>query len=337
MRFGWNATAYQLVNPGIDLWFSELGDAVVGSVTKNRVRVIAGAPVCAMERLAEVVNEYTDHSPRRTCYFGAAGRLWDLLRMQADYQSVVLGAQPIWNPQTWSPERIPSLRQQFNRARNKGVFVEEWTSEQATGHPDLRRVLQEWLTTRGLPPLHFLVEPETLAFLEDRRVFVAIRADRVVGFLVLSPIPMRKGWLTEQFIRGAGAPNGTVELLVDSAVRAVAKDGAEYVTLGLVPLSDFPTGSGSDPNPLWLRILAKWTRAHGRRFYNFVGLEAFKAKFRPDHWEPIYVVSHERKFSFRTLYAVAAAFTHIPPWLALLRGMVKALRQEIGWLFRGRR
>ena len=34
-------------------------------------------------------------------------------------------------------------------------------------------------------------------------------------------------------------------------------------------------------------MLSKWVRAHGKRFYNFEGLEAFKSKFRPDGWEPI--------------------------------------------------
>src|SRR5207253_10468586 len=120
----------------------------------------------------------------------------------AGYSTVVLGAQPVWNPQTWAETvgKVPSLRQQFNRARNKGVVVEEWPVERANGSPELRRVLEQWLQTRGLPPLHFLVEPETLSLLDGRRVFVASMQAEVVGFLVASPIPVRNGWLTEQFI-----------------------------------------------------------------------------------------------------------------------------------------
>lgn len=43
-EYAWNATAYQIVNPGIEHWFSPEGDAVIGYVTRGRVRVVAGAP-----------------------------------------------------------------------------------------------------------------------------------------------------------------------------------------------------------------------------------------------------------------------------------------------------
>lgn len=335
MRYGWNATAYQLINPGISLWLPTLQDGVVGFISKHGRRVVAGAPVCALDRLSTLVNEWVAQSSDRACYFGAAGRLREMLSSRPDYCSVVIGAQPVWNPQTWQPERISSLRQQFNRARNKGVIVEEWPPAKATNHPDLRSVVAEWLDGRGLPPLHFLVEPDTLDSLANRRTFVATCQGRVVAFVVLSPIPVRKGWLTEQFPRRKDAPNGTVELLLDSAARAVARDGAEYLTMGLVPLS--PTvGTDQDgaTNPRWLTLLIKWVRAHGRRFYNFEGLDAFKAKFRPEYWEPIFVVSHEARFSPRTLYAIIAAFTQISPIVALSKGLGRAIRQELVWLSR---
>lgn len=337
LRYGWNATAYQLVNPGIQHWLPPGREAVIGYVQNYGRRIVAGAPVCSDQRLSGLIEEWERLEPDHVCYFGAAGRIRNLLEGCAGYSSVVLGAQPVWNPQTWRPERVPSLRQQFNRARNKGLRVEEWTAQRAHGDPDLRRVLQEWLETRGLPPLHFLVEPETLALLEGRRVFVARMPDHgVVGFLVLSPIPVRHGWLTEQFPRGRNAPNGTVEMLVDAAVRAIAASGSTYVTMGLVPLSR-QGAPMPERNPVWLVWLTRWVRAHGRRFYNFDGLEAFKAKFRPDYWEPIYAISNEGRFSLRTLYATAAAFTKDPPWLAILKGMGRAVRQELRWLARGAR
>lgn len=58
MRFGWNATAYQIVNPGIHHWFAKDDDAVVGFVKAQRIRVVAGAPVCSKDRLLEVVSEF---------------------------------------------------------------------------------------------------------------------------------------------------------------------------------------------------------------------------------------------------------------------------------------
>lgn len=336
LEFGWNATAYQIVNPGIEYWFSARDDAVVGYVRKKGVRVVAGAPVCSFDRLPEVLEEWqsaSDSARDRVCYFGAAGRINDLLDPRKDYSTVILGSQPVWKPAHWAEiiGGVSSLRAQFSRARNKGVEVSEWPPEKATLNPELQRVLDEWLHTRGLPTLHFLVEPHTLSLMEDRRTFVATRDGKVVAFTVLCPIAQRNGWLTEQFPRGFDAPNGTVELLMDCAIKTVAGEGAEYVTMGLVPLSQLGSASQSH-NPLWLEVLLSWVRAHGRRFYNFDGLEAFKSKFRPEDWEPIYAISHEPKFSFRSLYAIAAAFTLTSPVAAVGRGLLRAARQEKDWL-----
>ena len=57
LRYGWNATSYQILNPGIRRWFSSRSDAVIGYVRRNRRRIVAGAPVCADAELAEVVND----------------------------------------------------------------------------------------------------------------------------------------------------------------------------------------------------------------------------------------------------------------------------------------
>lgn len=338
MEHGWNATAYQILNKGIVRWYPEEGDAVVGYVRRHGVRVVAGAPIAAHSRLAEVTREWcrdAEAAGDRVCYFGAADRLLDALRGHASPSVVLLGAQPVWDPSNWEANfrRHPSLRAQLNRATNKGVSVSEWPPERVTNHPGLLKCLHEWLATRGLPPLHFLVEPETLGDPGDRRVFVADRAGEPVGFVVMAPVPARQGWLTEQFVRGAAAPNGTVELLLDHAVRSVATSGARYVTMGLVPLADHGLSRDLD-HPWWLDALLPWVRAHGKRFYNFEGLDAFKTKFRPESWEPIYALSYESKFSPRSLYAITAAFTGRPPLLALAQGLGRAVRQEVRWLSR---
>jgi len=246
----------------------------------------------------------------------------------------LLGAQPSWDPEDWAGiiATHSSLRAQLNRARNKGVSVALWPSERAERSPELKTLLQEWLGTRGLPPLHFLVEPETLGQLRDRRVFVATRGEVPVGFLVASPIPARNGWLTEQFVRGRGAPNGTAEMMIDSAVRWVAEQGSDYVTLGLAPLS---TRAGDLTNhSLLIQIGFKWVRAHGRRFYNFAGLDSFKAKFAPERWEAVFAVANEVRFSIRSLYAIASAFTQGSPFSTVASGLIQAGKQEITWLRR---
>ncbi len=348
MQHGWNATAYQIVNPGIDLWFSSGGDAVVGYVKRASIRVVAGAPVSSLERLPAVVEEFETAAADRNegvCYFGAEGRLEAVARASPQHSTVLLGAQPAWIPATWSQkvEAHSSLRAQLRRAWNKGVAVREWSPREASDSRQLRVVLDHWLRGRGLPPLAFLVEPSTLDRLDDRRIFVASRhaqsaadPEQILAFAVLSPVPSRRGWLVEQFPRVPDAPNGTVEALMHAAGSAVAADGAEYLTMGLAPLAKRRAVPHGD-EPRWLKIALDLTNAHTNRFYNFGGLERFKAKFQPDRWEPVYAIQRAESFTPRALYAIAAAFAAGSPVGLVLRAVGKAGMQEIRWLRRAAR
>lgn len=333
LRYGWNPAAYQILNPGLRLWFSSRHDAVAGFVDFARVRVVAGAPVCTLDRLPAVSAELrsaAEQERKRTLYFGAGERLERLLGRSADHHLLRLGAQPVWNARRW-PEIVrskASLRAQINRARNKGVRVREIAHDDlAAAMPGLRAVLAAWLASRGLPPLHFMTEPDTLGDLRDRRVFVAVRANEVVAFLIATPVPAREGWLVEEWPRRPDAPNGTTHALVDAAMRAFADDGARFVTLGLAPLSE-RAGAIGEGEPLWLRVLLRWLRAHGRRFYNFRGLDAFKASLAPESWEPIYAIVPGTRVTPRALWAVAGAFGGGSPVGLLSRALVMAVQRE---------
>jgi len=144
----------------------------------------------------------------------------------------------------------------------------------------------------------------------------------VAGFTVLSPVPGRNGWLVEQIVRGSDAPNGTAELLIDAAMRAIADSGSTYATLGLSPLSQ-RAGIIPPPEPLWLRFILRWCRLHGSRFYNFIGLDAFKAKFNPEDWEPIYGIAEGKRFPASALYAIAGVFSNGAPLRLMTRSVLQ--------------
>ena len=328
LRHGWNATAYQLLNPGFELWISDSRDGVVGYVKAGDTHVAGGAPACDEARVGAVAREFEAAAlaaGSEVCWVGAGARLAAALD-DAQHAGALIGALPWWQPGRWV-ERVGShrsLRAQFNRARNKGVRVTEWPAERVSGHPGLESCLREWLSKQGLPPLHFLVEPNLLGDLRDRRIFVAEQGDPV-AYLVLTPIPARAGWLAEQIVRRPAAPNGATELLVDTAVRAVAAEGSEYFTLGVAPLSQ---RAGAFEGPAWLGLASRWGRAHGKRFYNFGGLEAFKAKFQPDGWESVWLLASHRELKFRHLHAVAAAYAGGSPLRAGASALGRAIIDE---------
>ena len=75
-------------------------------------------------------------------------------------------------------------------------------------------------------------------------------------------------------------------------------------------------------------------RAHGRRFYNFEGLEAFKSALQPQAWEPIYAIAPGPHLTPRMLHAIASAFAGGSPEWLVLRAIGGSLREEARRLFR---
>lgn len=327
LRHGWNTTAYQVLNEGFRYWFPPERDAVVGYVPRSRVWVVGGAPACSAARLHAVCAEFEAAAGRvgaGVCYVGAQGRIAERTLSDGRYSATVIGTEPWWDPAGW--ERVlqthASLRAQLNRARNKGVAVRMLGAREAPG-PMVEALLHRWLAAKGLPPLGFLTSPWLLGDLDDRRLFVAGRAERPDAFLVLTPIPAREGWLVEQIVRAPDAPNGTAELLVDAAFRWMQGEGARFTSLGLAPLAgDHPPPR---PEPWWLRAGLGWLRLHGRRFYNFGGLHAFKAKLAPAGWDPVYAIANRPQVTLGTFVGVGEAVIGG----GLLRFGVRVLRHAL--------
>lgn len=337
LAHGWNSTSHQVLDPGMRRWFSRSGDAVVGYVSAAGVRVVAGAPVAPDGRLDAVADEFEADARRAgeaVCYFAAEERFVAALGARGHAEHLI-GLQPTWEARSWGRrfDAKASLRAQRNRAVNKGVTVAEEPAAAELG-PELRACHAAWLRHKRLPRLRFLAHSDASRadprVLRDRRLFVArwggTRADgttgRVAAYLSACPVPRRRGWLVEKVVRHPAAPNGTTELLIDAALRALAAD-ADRLTLGLAPLATVaadgrapegaapvPTGDRPAPDaaPRWLSRLEGVAVRRGRRLYDFAGLHAFKAKFDPDAWEPVYLLSTEARLTLRTLLAVAAAF-----------------------------
>lgn len=304
-RFGWNATSFQVLEPDFRYWFD--GEACVAYVDTGAAWVVAGGPLAEDERLGEVARKFVreaERRERRVVFFAVEERLLRAFPMR----SLQVGEQAVWEPSAWDGmlRGHRSLREQLRRARAKGVVIERieptvLLDGSSAIREELRELIARWLETRAMPAMAFLVELDPFVFGEERRYYFA-RVDGVLrGALVAVPIYLRAGWFFEDILRDPLAPNGTVESLIDVAMRDIARDGASLATLGLAPLA------GSD---IWLRIV----REVMRPFYNFEGLRRFKAKFRPARWDPIYAAWPDRQLPPRILFDVLSAFARGRPF-----------------------
>jgi len=300
---GWNTTSFQVLEAGIRYWFDRSGCACVAYVDTGHAWVAAGAPIAAADALEDACQEFVlaaTAARRRVCFFALEDRL---VSRQA-LASMPVGVQPSWVPERW-PEKLRasrSLREQLRRARAKEVSVRLVSASEILD-PTLGVVaameglVSSWLGSRRMAPLGFLVDVQPFAFPEERRYFLAELRGRLVGFLVAVPIFARQGWFFEDLIRERDAPNGTSELLFDAAIRQVAAEGGQRVTLGLAPLA-------GDVAP-WLSAVRAWFRG----LYDFDGLRRFKARLRPDAWETVHLAWPHGRSGLIALHDALSAFT----------------------------
>lgn len=305
-RFGWNATSFQTLEQGYRYFFHR--DGCVAYVDTGAAWVVAGAPIAAEEALVEVLRAFLASARaarRRCCLFATEQRLLDLAGPLLS--SLRIGEQPVWNPQHWEEtlRGRSSLRAQLRRALAKGVRVRELTGaelEAGAAREGIARLTERWLATRNMAPMEFLVRLELFTFTADRRCFVAEQAGRIVGVAGVVPVPARQGWFIEDLLRDPGAPNGTVELLIDQVMRWTQSQGSRWLTLGLAPLA-------GDVSPL-LRA----ARSSGALLYDFEGVRSYKAKLTPELWLPIFLSYPPGQGAGRSLLDALVAFTRTGFW-----------------------
>jgi phosphatidylglycerol lysyltransferase len=300
-RHGWNATSFQILEPGFSYWFDR-DDAAVAYLDTGGAWVAAGAPIAEPERAPAAALAFVAAAAargRRACFFGTENRF----AAAVPFAAMRIGEQPAWDPAAWDEvlRGTRSLREQIRRARAKGVDVRPFDPHllaQPDGGPRaaVERLVARWEAARPMPPMGFLVQMHLHTELEERRFFTAAQGDTLVGFLSMVPVFARRGWFVEDLVRLPEAPNGTAELLVDAAMRAAAAEGSGYLTLGLAPL-----GGAVGP---WLRI----ARRTGGPLYDFRGVHAFKAKLRPQTWTPIFISYPRAQLGVTTVYDALAAF-----------------------------
>lgn len=314
--FGRNATSFQLLERDFLVWrdvdagTAHAGDvpvAAVGYVDTGPAWVAGGEPVAPEDDVHVVAERFLDaarQAGKRAAFFATEGRLVTSPR----FQRLLLGEQPVWDPAAWAEtvNGSRSLRSQIKRAANKGVVVRRVRAADVAARTALRdeldSLIERWQATRAMAPMGFLVRLEPFTSAEERRLFVAEQAGRVVALLSMAPVYARNGWLFEDLLRDHTAPNGTTELLVDAGMRDIATDGSRWATLGLAPLAGPVT-------PLMSRV-----RTLSTPFFNFAGLQAFKAKLRPHSWEPIWLAYPAGTSWWRALLDALTAFASGSLW-----------------------
>lgn len=278
-------------------WRGPRGEVVPYADT-GRAWVAAGAPIAAAALVPAAARAFEDAA-------AAAGRIpvWFAIEHPERIphaERLVVGALPEWSPAGWAEvvRQHRRVREQLRRARKKGVTIRAISLEDIApaDRVALQRLERAWVETRRMEPMGFVVAHRQDSAPLLRRAWIAEVGGVAVAYVTATPMPARNGWLLED-LRRDGAPNGTSELMFDSIVRALAADGAEWITPGMVPL----VGS----TRRWLAGV----RHLARPLYDFDGLAFFRTRMHPDRWRPIYLMHPPQVSAPRAVVEVLRAFS----------------------------
>jgi phosphatidylglycerol lysyltransferase len=282
-QHGIDAVSFQAIKSAAHWWQDAVQPAGTGAfvpyVVSGRSWIAIGTPLTAAHQRAEAVRRFSaaaQASGHRAVFFGVEG-----LEPFAGCRTLRIGLQSVLKPAMWDEilRRSPRLREQLRRARAKGVEVRRVEPEElndAELRAELERLRSEWLGSRAMEPLGFLVAVEPFHAPAEHLYFLAERNGQPVEFLSAVPIYARSGWLMEDMLRSASAPNGTTELVIDALMRTLRVD-PYWITPGLTPLSG--------PTSWWMRA----TRLVTVPLYDFSGLQRFRARLKPARWDPVWL------------------------------------------------
>src|SRR5262245_8851684 len=284
-RYGYEHQSFVLLYGGMEVWQSTRPEAAVVYRRVGRVAIVGAAPLTKRENLQEVIGQFLGFCRQQNldCLMLPLGSQTAEVAHKCGMGLLKIGESGYFKLPDWKPagDRAKKVRAGVNQARKAGVVVERYdprSNQDRHARAEIEELCQQWIDTREVDLLGWLLELDPLKLAEHKRYFLARASDgHLEGMLACSPIPARNGWYLEDLIRRPGAGRGVSELLVVEALRALASEGAELATLAT------PPSAGIEPSGEFKQLarLLKLIYEHLDVFYHFKALHRFKAKFAP--------------------------------------------------------
>ena len=209
--------------------------------------------------------------------------------------TVRLGSAPYIHLADWPQTGNPGarVREAVNRAKRDQLVLTQTRPGLKAGHEperpsqwnsEVRQLCDGWLRKRrARVAFHWIFQLDPLSFPNSRRYFEGRLEGRLVGLIAASPLKGRDCWYLEDILRAEAAPASTGTALVAYALGALKTDGVSMATLGGIPLARERGWDHRQVTPL--ERLAYRLRPLLTLAYSFDGLETFKRRFGPAHWE----------------------------------------------------
>jgi hypothetical protein len=314
-RYGYEHQSFVLLYGGMEVWRSQEPEAAVLYRRVGRVALVGAAPLTERANLREVITRFLDHCRERNldCVMLPLSKEAADVARECGMGLLKIGESGYFKLPEWKPagNRGKKVRAGVNQARKAGIVVERYeplSDQDDRTQAEIEELCQEWINTREVDALGWLLELDPFKLAEYKRYFLA-RAENghLEGMLACCPIPARNGWYLEDLIRRPGADRGVSELLIAEALRSLAAEGAELATLATSPLAGIETDAPNAEFKYFARLL-RLIYEHLDIFYHFKTLHRFKAKFAPSFVEHDFVAIYPPRIRLRMALSLISAF-----------------------------
>ena len=185
------------------------------------------------------------------------------------------------------------LRQWQNKCHREEVSFNELSIDDCQNIAEIKALSESWLKSKGGDGLGLLIRPLRFQQEKDTRYFWAYQHDKLVGMALFDPI-YRDGKVVAYYHNidriSAASPHGTGAALLLFAMKQFAKEGVEYVSLGMSPMSLYRGMKGELNYRPFTRKAFLFAYKHLNFLYPFQGNFTHKRKFA-GQVKPVYVSS----------------------------------------------
>jgi lysylphosphatidylglycerol synthetase-like protein (DUF2156 family) len=262
--------------------------------------IIVGDPIAQKQDYANIITEFIKkYTNNRIPFIGAQVGLECAIEFnEHGYCATNMGFELLINIPTFNTKgkHRSRLRRLLNTAINSGVYIKEIVIDESN-RTELEYVSDIWLKSRvNKEDLRLLLSKPSFEHDPDTRVFCAYIKEHIVGFIIFDPMYEGEnisGYYANIIRYLPYAPNGTSDLILNTALKRFKEEGKCQLSLGMSPLAELNHTRFED---LITRYLFQITYQFANQIYPFKNTYHHKRLyFDPNNIQsvkrPVYFIS----------------------------------------------
>lgn len=332
-KYGQNPMSYLALENDKKYFFGVISSGAVAYAVVMDTVVVCGDIICSDDDAVIFISEFMGFCRENNysiLFLNVTKKFLDLYNSMG-FESIKYGEDACFQLSDYSLAggRAAKVRAAINHANKAGITVSEYKPTEHKNietEREIREISNEWLTSKKIGELSFMLGGIGLAEPYDRRFFTAYDAmGKMLGFVVFVPYDGKKAYLADVTRRRKDAPQGVIEKLIYDGFMALKEEGVVWGNMGLIPLGN--VREDGIPAKVPTRLF-EYVYENLNYIYGFKLLKHAKEKYGPTEWQPRYIAYYPKMFTPQLAYAIVKVQN--PKGIAdYIRIMLKNIRDPV--------